>query len=104
MDRTSELEKVYRQLPDITDDDKLIVNDLYDDCYNIALEKSNRKTGQETSALLAIIRGTTIAAYNKRGDEGMTGSTTGGQSFSYQDLEDQLTKRILGANLRVYRL
>jgi len=104
VDRESELAKIYRQLPDVTDDDKLIIGDLYDDCYNIALEKSNRKVGQETPALLAIIRNTAISAYNKCGDEGMTGSTTGGQKFSYQNLEDQLTKRILGANLRVFRL
>ena len=103
-DRDAELEKIYRQLPAVTDDEKPIIGDLYDDWYNIALEKSNRKAGQETPALLAIIRDTTISAYNRRGDEGMTGSTAGGQSFNYQDLEDQLLKRVLQANLRVFRL
>ncbi|MCY1715220.1 hypothetical protein [Caproiciproducens galactitolivorans] len=102
--KDAELTKIYRQLPTVTDDEKPIISDLYDDWYNIALEKSNRKAGQETPALLAIIRDTTIAAYNRRGDEGMTGSAAGGQSFSYQDLEEQLHKRILGANLRLFRL
>lgn len=103
-DRTSELEKIYRQLPSVTDDQKLIIGDLYDDWLNIALSKSNRIAGQEVPALLAIVRDTVIGAYNKRGDEGMTGSGAGGQSFSYQNLEDELTKRILHANLRVFKL
>lgn len=104
MDRETELAKIYRQLPAVTDDEKPIISDLYDNWYSIALEKSNRKVGQETPALLAIIRDTVIAAYNRRGDEGMTDSTAGGQSFAYQNLEDQLLKRILQANLRVFRL
>lgn len=103
-DRTAELEKVYRQLPGLTDDQKLIVGDLFDDWYNAALEKSNRIAGQETPALLAIVRDITIAAYNKRGDEGMKESNVGGQTYYYDDLEDQLKKRIIGANLRLFKL
>ncbi|HEX3018610.1 MAG TPA: phage head-tail connector protein [Caproicibacter sp.] len=102
--RETELEKIYGQLPAVTDSQKSIIGDLYDDWYNIALEKSNRIAGQETPALLAIIRDITIAAYNKRGDEGMTESEVGGQTYYYQDLEDQLQKSIIGANLRFFKL
>lgn len=102
-DRDKELAKVYRQLPGLTDDQKAIVGDLFDDWYNAALEKSHRTAGQETPALLAIIRDLTISAYNKRGDEGMKESNVGGQTYYYDDLEDQLQKRILGENLRLFK-
>lgn len=103
-DRETELAKVYRQLPGLTDDQKAIVGDLFDDWYNAALEKSHRIAGQETPALLAIVRGLTISAYNRRGDEGEKESRIGGQIYMYDDLEDQLQKRILGANLRLFKL
>lgn len=103
-DRDTELAKVYRQIGAPTDDQKVTIGDLFDDWYNAALEKSNRIAGQETPALLAIVRDLTISAYNRRGDEGEKESRVGNQIYTYDDLEDTLHKRILGANLRLFKL
>ena len=40
----------------------------------------------------------------KRQDEGSTGSTAGGQSYTYEDIEATLHKNIVAAGLRVLRL
>lgn len=56
------------------------------------------------SALISIVQDTVIAAYNRRGDEGMTSSSVGGQSVHYDDLSDTMRKRLTTAGMRIYRL
>ena len=50
------------------------------------------------------VRDAVCAAWRRRGDEGSTGSTAGGQSYTYEDIEATLHKNIVAAGLRVLRL
>ena len=68
----------------------------------IALAKSHRT--EPNAALLVLVRNYVLSVWNKRGDEGMTGSGAGGQTFSYEDAEEKLSKEIVRAGLRVPRL
>ena len=45
-------------------------------------------------ALLKLVRDAVCAAWRRRGDEGSTGSTAGGQSYTYEDIEATLHKNI----------
>lgn len=102
LNKQEQIEKIKRQLAPMEADD-LILSDLFDDWYSAALAKSNRKDGDRAPALLAIVRNCVIAAYNRRGNEGMTGSGSGGQSESYEDLHDNMMKAILQEGLRVFK-
>ena len=67
-----------------------------------ALMHSNRTSTPD--ALLKLVRDAVCAAWRRRGDEGSTGSTAGGQSYTYEDIEATLHKNIVAAGLRVLRL
>lgn len=55
-------------------------------------------------AMVSVVRGIATAAYNRRGDEGATSSSVGGQSMAYEDLGKEMRSRLIGAGLRVYRI
>lgn len=102
LNKQEQIEKIKRQLAPLEADD-LIISDLFDDWYNTALFKSNRKDGDDNPALLSIVRSTVLAAYHRRGNEGMTGQGTGGQSESYEDLNQKMMESILQNSLRLFR-
>lgn len=102
LNKQEQIEKIKRQLAPMEADD-LILSDLFDDWYSAALAKSNRKDGDRAPALLAIVRNSVIAAYNRRGNEGVTNAGSGGQSESYEDLHEKMTEAILQGGLRVFR-
>lgn len=105
LNRREQIQKIQRHLSlENGSADAFVLNDLFDTWYSAALAKSNRPDGDENPALLAIVRDTVAAAYNMRGNEGMQSFSAGGQSYSYVNLSETLTKRILESNLRIYRI
>lgn len=80
----------------------LTLNNLFDDWLAQAMDIANR-SGDPPAAMLPIVRDTVVAAWHRRGDEGLNSTSTGGQSYSYVDLHRDMTKRIIRANLRVFR-
>ncbi len=99
MDTQAQIAKIKRQLA-ITGDDE-VLEDLFTDWNSAALSICNR--AESTDTMLAIVRDITIAAYRKRGAEGMTGHTAGGQSYSYEKLRQELFDRLIQAGQRVFR-
>ena len=106
IDETAEIEKLKRRLGLSESDaqDDLILRDLWQEWLSAALSASNR-TGEAACPppLLAIVRDLACASYLRRGDEGSQSVSLGGVSTQYDDLHAQLLRRILQANLRVYR-
>lgn len=103
MDIETEIDKLIQRIPEeLTASDILLLRGIYEDALEIALSKSHRTN--PNAALLVIVRNYVLSVWNKRGDEGMTGSGAGGQTFSYEDAEEKLSKEIVRAGLRVPRL
>lgn len=103
MDINAEIEKLALRIPeDISSSDAAILRGMFEDAIEIALAKSHRR--EANAPLLVIVRNYVLSVWNKRGDEGMSGSGAGGQSFSYEDAEEKLSKEIVRAGLRVPRL
>lgn len=101
LNKREQIEKLKRQMEPM-EADEFILSDLFDDWYNAAISKSNRRAGDEHPALLAIVRSCVIAAYNRRGNEGMASQATGGQSETYEDLHQKMMDAILQGGLRIF--
>lgn len=100
MDIDAEIERLALRIPEeISSYDAKILRGIFEDALEIALAKSHRR--EANAPLLVIVRNYVLSVWNKRGDEGMTGSGAGGQSFSYEDAEEKLSKEIVRAGLRV---
>jgi hypothetical protein len=102
MNIQDEIQKIKRQLAISDDKQDFILLDLFQDWLNTACSICNRL--EPVPALVSIVRDITISSYRKRGGEGMTEHTAGGQSYSYENLREELFQRLIQANLRVYRL
>lgn len=103
MNIEEELDKLKERIPEtLTLDDFMTLKSIFEDSLEIALAKSHRR--EPIPALIVIIRNYTLSVWNKRGDEGMTGSGAGGQSFNYEDAEEKLSEEIIRAGLRVIPL
>lgn len=101
MNKEQQISYILTQLG-LSEDADNAVSVLFDALLSEAKAKANRTDTPD--ALLAIVRDMTVAAYHRRGDEGTTATSAGGQSYSYSDLSDELLRRIIQANLRVFRL
>lgn len=101
MNREEQISFVLKQLGMSEDADGL-VGVLFDALLAEAQTAANRTDTPD--ALLAIVRDTVIAVYRRRGDEGVSSSSVGGQTYAYDDLHDHMLQRIVRANLRVFRL
>ena len=55
-------------------------------------------------AMTAIVKDISMAAYNRRGDEGAKSSSVGGQSMTYDDLHITMRQRLIDAGLRIFKL
>jgi hypothetical protein len=103
MNKELELEKIRAAIgEEVSVQEVLTLDDMFDDWLEQAMNAANR-TGEPPKALLAIVRDTVVAAWRRRGDEGINSTSTGGQSYSYVDLQQDMAKRIIRANLRVFR-
>jgi len=80
---------------------RIIVN-LCERWLETAKEACNRD--DTPLSMLHIVADTVVAAYNKLGNEGMVSESAGVQNVSYDDLYNSMHKRLLNANLRVYRI
>lgn len=85
------------------DRDSLLL-ELFNSFHAQAMAKCNRREGQETPVILATVRDAVCSAYRRRGDEGVTSTSVGGQSFSYTDIEKKMFHELLHANQRMVRL
>ena len=96
-DKEMQLDIIRRQLGLSEAGEEL--SDLFDGLLASALMHSNRTSTPD--ALLKLVRDAVCAAWRRRGDDG---STAGGQSYTYEDIEATLHKNIVAAGLRVLRL
>ena len=101
MDVSAQIGKIKRQLNQTSSTDDMVLEDIFSDWLDVALSICNRT--EPTSTMLAIVRDTTIAAYRKRGAEGMTGHTAGGQSYSYERLRKEMLERLIQSGQRVFK-
>lgn len=98
-----EMEKIRAAIgEEVTAQEFMVLNNLFKDWLAQAMDIANR-SGDPPAAILSIVRDTVVAAWHRRGDEGLNSTSTGGQSYSYIDLHRDMTKRIIRANLRVFR-
>lgn len=102
MELQEQIQKMKRQLAMEDDRQDLILSDLLKGWLQTACAICNRDEPTDTMAQIAM--DITIAAYRKRGGEGMTAYSAGGQSYAYQNLRDELFQRLIQANQRVYRV
>ena len=103
MNKELELEKIRAAIgEEVSVQEVLTLNDMFDDWLEQAMDIANR-SGDPPAAMLPIVRDTVVAAWHRRGDEGLNSTSTGGQSYSYVDLHRDMMKRIIRANLRVFR-
>lgn len=106
MDKFEQIEKIKRRLGvDGSESDEVIV-DLFDDTLAAALACCNLKSADNArnmSALLSIVRESTAALFNQRGNEGTTGYNTGGQGASYEPVYKVMREKLIGAGCRVWR-
>lgn len=79
-----------------------IVENLAGSWLDYALKCCNRE--DIPPALVAIVKETVMAAYNRFGDEGAKSSSVGGQSVTYDDLYAAIRQRLIDAGLRIFRL
>ena len=103
MNVQQQVEKIKRQLGisgDAAND--LIIRDLFEDWNAAALSICNRD--EATPVMQAAGCDAVAAAFLRRGGEGMTGYSAGGQSYSYEDIQKKLYDRLISSNQRVYRL
>ena len=99
-EKEKQLDIIRRQLGLSEAGEELV--ELFDGLLASALMHGNRTSTPD--ALLKLVRDAVCAAWRRRGDEGSTGSTAGGQSYTYEDIEATLHKNIVAAGLRVLRL
>lgn len=83
--------------------EKKIIDALFDRFLTKALAKTNRKESEHEDALLMIVADATEAAYNKRGVEGVKSSSEGSQTYSYTDIDADMNRALIQANLRLAR-
>lgn len=103
MNIEEELDKLKERIPErLSVDELMVLKSIFEDSLEIALSKAHRK--KPVPALIVIVRNYTLSVWNKRGDEGMTDSGAGGQSFNYEDAEKKLSDEIIRAGLRVIPL
>ena len=86
----------------VAEEEKDVVEDFYNGLLASALAHCNRTT--TPPALLKIVQDAVCAAWRQRGDEGSTASIVGGQSYTYEDIEVAMHKRLVAAGLRVVRI
>lgn len=98
--REKQIDLILKQLG-MKEDADGVVGVLFDAWVEVARATANRTDYPE--ALLGIVRDVVVAAYHRRGDEGAASASAGGQSYTYDELSDTLVRRIVSANLRVFR-
>ena len=99
MNRTEEIERIKRRLAPLGQSDDELIHDLYEGWSTQALAISHRRELDEP--LAALVREAVTAAYLRRGDEGVSSSSAGGQSYAYEDIRQRLFDGIVQSGLRV---
>lgn len=78
--------------------DDSILQKYIDDLTIVALQVSNRSTGD--TAMNYLIKQAVESVYLRRGDEGINSSSEGSLSSSYKDVENKLRNDIIKNSLR----
>lgn len=99
MNQAEEIDKIKRRLFPLGQSDDALINELYDSWKEQALSISHRK--ELNAALAALVREAVVSAFIRRGDEGVSSSSLGGQSYSYEDIWQKLFDAIVQSGLRV---
>lgn len=93
----SNLDKIIADLGANYRGDKDVLEDILEEISSIAFDISNNKN--ETQ-LFSYIKKAVKATYIRRGAEGMTSSSEGGESYSYEDITEKLRNDIIKNGLR----
>lgn len=104
MDTWGEVGRIKRRLNIAGGEQDALLADILLSYYGQAMAECNRGDGQETPALLSIVRDAVCAAYARRGDEGAKSASVGGQSWTYEDIIYKMFRDLLRANQRLVRL
>lgn len=108
MNQSSQIEKIKIRSSISEDAFDMVLIDLFEDCLTAALSyckisAESLEGHAKEQAILAIVRESTIALYNQRGNEGTTGYSTGGQSASYDIVFETMAKKLLQGRCRAWR-
>lgn len=81
--------------------DRNIIEILYDETMAIAMDYCNRTYPDELDIAIAyIVQDFTRRKYQRRGEDGANSASEGGQSVSYQDIDEALEKKLIYAHKR----
>lgn len=91
------IDSIIKRLGENYRDDREIVEDLLEDYRSIASDVSGRNENDES--LVPYIKTAVISAYLRMGGEGTKGTSTGQDSYSYEDIEEKLRKDSLSCRV-----
>lgn len=83
-DKTEQLAALNRRLGAISEDDKALAIDLYDEAVEAVLAYTSRDSKQLNHSLLVAARRLAIVYYNQQADEGETQRVEGGVSRTFE--------------------
>lgn len=92
------IQKIIEDLSSNYREDKEVLQDIFKEVSSIASDISNRK--KEDEKLYPYIKKATKAIYLIRGAEGITSSSEGGVTNSYDDIIEELRNNIIKNGLR----
>lgn len=78
-------------------EDEEFLKEILEETNSIAFDISNNKNKEQ---LFPYVKKAVKATYIRRGTEGMTSSSEGGQSYSYEDIIEKLRNDIIKNGLR----
>lgn len=95
------LDQIKSQLGNDFNGDDTVINNFIDDYTIIALDSTNRKTGDEK--INPYVKGAVIQACRRMGDEGNKSSSEGSLNYSYIDIEEKLRSDLIANGLRLIK-
>lgn len=78
-------------------EDEEVLKEILEETNSIAFDISNNKNKEQ---LFPYVKKAVKATYIRRGSEGMTSSSEGGESYSYEDIIEKLRNDIIKNGLR----
>ena len=98
--KRTEINKIIDDLGENFRNDEIVLKEILEEINSIAFNISNNKNKEQ---LFPYIKKAVKATYIRRGVEGMTSSSEGGESYSYEDIIEKLRSNIIKNGLRRLR-
>lgn len=91
------IDKIIADLEANYRNDEEVLKEILEEISSIASDVSNNK---DTEKLFPYVKKAVKATYIRRGTEGMKSSSEGGESYSYEDINERLRNDIIKNGLR----